>query len=132
MKRGYRVAGLSLMLAAAFACGSDGPDDDSCGDEALSFAVTPAFNPTISWAPNCGIAHFRVNRNVEDNPEIWSFVASANTVLPPVVFGQTPLGATETKAPDFLITGQVYTVTVAVRDPETGLLVVVGTTEFTH
>jgi hypothetical protein len=132
MKRGYRVAGLSLMLAAAFACGSDEPDDGRCGEEALNFVVTPGFNPTISWAPSCGIAQFRINRNIENNPEIWAFVASANTVLPPITYGQTPVGATQTNPSEALLPGETYTVTVAVLDPDSGLLIVAGSTEFTQ
>lgn len=130
MKRGYRVAGLSLMLAAAFACGSDEPDDGRCGEEVLTFAVTPGLNPTIAWAPSCGIAQLRVNRNIEGNPEVWSFVAAANSVLPPVTYGQEPLGTTETTAPVFLLGGESYTVTVAVLDPDSNLLLVVGSAEF--
>ncbi len=132
MKRGYRVAGLSLMLAAAVACGSDEPEDGRCGEEALSFVVTPGFTPTISWAPSCGIAQLRVNRNIENDPEVWAFVASANTVLPPVTYGQTPIGATQTTPPVGLLPGETYTVTLAVLDPDSGLLIVVGNTEFTQ
>lgn len=130
MKRGYRVAGLSLMLAAAFACGSGEPEDDRCGEDALEFTVTPGFNPVISWAPVCSIAHLRINRNVEDNPEIWAFVASSNSVLSPVTYGQTPIGATETNPPETLIIGDTYTITMAALDPDTGLLLVVGSAEF--
>ncbi|HEU4827842.1 MAG TPA: hypothetical protein VFT04_01470 [Gemmatimonadales bacterium] len=131
MKRGYRVAGLSLMLAAAFACGSDDPDDGRCGEEVLNFSVTPGINPSISWAPSCTIAQLRINRNEEGNPEIWAFVASSNSVLPAVTYGQTPIGATETNPPETLIFDATYTITVAVEDPESGLLLVVGSTEFT-
>jgi hypothetical protein len=129
MKRGYRVAGLSLMLAAALACSSD-PDDGGCGDEALNFSVTPGINPSISWAPSCGIAQLRIIRNSNDT-EIWAFVASENSVLPAVSYGQTPVGATQTNPPETLIFDEAYTVRVAVLDPDSGLLIVVGSTEFT-
>lgn len=130
MKRGYRVAGLSLMLAAAVACGSDGPDDGRCGEEALSFAVTPGINPTISWAPSCSIAQLRVIRN-SDQSEVWSFVASSNSVLPSVAYGQAPVGTTQTTGPTGLLFDQEYTVRVAVLDPDSDLLVVVGSGQFT-
>lgn len=129
MKRGYRVAGLSLMLAAALACSSD-PDDGACGEEELAFAVTPGISPSISWAPSCGIAQFRIIRNSNDT-EIWAFVASENSVLPAVAYGQTPVGATQTNPPETLIFEETYTVRVAVLDPDSGLLIVVGSAQFT-
>ena len=130
MKRGYRVAGLSLLLAAGLACGSDGPDDGRCGEEALTFAVTPGINPTIGWAPSCTIAQLRVIRN-SNQTEVWSFVASANSVSPTVAYGQAPLGTTQTTAPAVLLSDQSYTIRVAVLDPDSDLLVVVGSGEFT-
>lgn len=130
MKRGYRVAGLSLMLAAALACGSDDPDDGRCGEESLNFAVTPGINPTISWTPSCSIAQLRVIRNSDDT-EVWSFVAPSNAVLPSVAYGQAPLGTTETTEAAVLLFDQGYTVRVAVLDPDSDLLIVVGSAEFT-
>lgn len=130
MKRGYRVAGLSLLLAAAVACGSDGPDDGRCGDETLTFAVTPGINPTIGWAPSCSIAQLRVIRN-SNQAEVWSFVATSNSVLPSVAYGQAPVGTTQTTPPAVLLFDESYTVRVAVLDPDSDVLVVVGSGEFT-
>jgi len=130
MKRGYRVAALSLMLAAAFACGSDGPDDGRCGEEALVFSVTPGIHPTIGWTPNCTIAQLRII-DKETDTEVWSFVASSNSIEPGVVYGETPVGATETNPAETLVFNDTYTVRVAVLDPDENLLLVIGSVEFT-
>jgi hypothetical protein len=130
MKRGYRVAGLSLLLAATFACGSDGPDDERCGEEILSFSVTPGINPTIGWSPTCTIAQLRIIHN-ETDTEVWAFVASSNSVEPGVAYGQTPVGASETNPPETLVFNDTYTVRVAVLDPDENLLLVIGSVEFT-
>ena len=129
MKRGYRFAGLSLLLAAAVACSSDGPDDGRC-EEALTFDVSSGINPTISWTPDCSVAQLRIIRN-SDQSEVWAFVATSNAVVPAVTYGQTPVAATETTPPETLVIDATYTVRIAVLDPDSGLLLVAGSTEFT-
>jgi hypothetical protein len=130
MKRGYQVAALSLLLAAAFACGSDGPDDGRCGEEALAFSVTGGTHPTIGWSPNCTIAQMRIIHN-ETDTEVWAIVASSNSIEPGVVYGETPVGATETNPPESLFFNDTYTVRLAVLDPDENLLLVIGSVEFT-
>ncbi|HEX6644592.1 MAG TPA: hypothetical protein VF037_07940 [Gemmatimonadales bacterium] len=116
------------MLAAAFACGSEEPEDGRCTED-LAFTITPGINPTFAWTPNCTIAQLRVIRNSTDE-EVWSFVASSNSVSPAVTYGQVPIGADETHENEVLLFGQEYTVRVAVLDPDEGLLLVAGDATF--
>ena len=122
------AAGLMLL-----ACGESGPDDNRC-DVALNFQVTPGLTPVFSWSPACTVAQVRVVKEAEgDDPEIeaWSVVASGNTIAGPVTYGVAPAGSTETTPEANITLGDAYRLVVAVRNPETGVLLVGGLYPFT-
>ena len=122
------VAGLMLL-----ACGENGPDDNRC-DVALNFQVTPGLTPVFSWSPACTVAQVRVVKEAEgDDPEmeVWSVVAGGNTIAGPVTYGAPPAGSTETTPEAILTLGDAYRLVVAVRSPETGVLLVGGLFPFT-
>jgi hypothetical protein len=122
------AAGLMLL-----ACGESGPNDNRC-DVALTFQVTPGSTPVFSWSPACTVAQLRVVKEAEgDDPEVevWSVVASGNTIAGPVTYGVAPAGSTETTPEVLLTIGDAYRLVVAVRNPETGVLLVGGLYPFT-
>ena len=127
---GSSAVAAGLMLVA---CGESGPDDNRC-DVALNFQVTPGLNPVFAWSPACTVAQVRVVKEAEgDDPEVevWSVVASGNTITGPVTYGAAPAGTTETTPEAVLTLGDAYRLVVAVRNPETGVLLVGGLYPFT-
>lgn len=122
--------GSSAVLAGLvmLACGESGPEDNRC-DVALNFQVTPGFTPIFSWSPACTVAQVRVVKEADgDDPEteVWSVISSGNTIASPVTYGAAPVGTTETTPEATLVIGKAYRLVVAVRNPETGVLLVGG------
>lgn len=130
MKR-VRLTGLMLVagVVAAGCSGSSGPNDNRC-EEALAFQVTATTTPTFSWSPACTVAQVRV-ANTWNDGEMWSVIASGNSILGPVGYGTVPTGATQTHAPELLIADSTYRLVVAILDPETSALLVAGSINFT-
>jgi hypothetical protein len=127
---GFGSSALAAVLISA--CGSSGPNDNRC-DEALNIQVTTGLTPTFSWTPTCTVAQVRVVREVEgDDPEIevWSVIAGGNTVAGPVTYGVPPAGTTETTPDAVLVLGKSYRLVIAVRNPDTGVLLVGGLMQF--
>ena len=63
--------------------------------------------------------------------EVWSVLGAENVVAAPVSYGVVPAGTTETTPETPLVAGKTYRLVVAVRNPETGVLLVGGLFEFT-
>lgn len=122
MRLSYRFGGVALgvMLGVLACSGSGEPNDDRC-EQPLTFEVSSGLTPTFSWTPVCTVAQLRVV-DPADGEEMWSVLADNNSVTPGVVYGETPIGALQTKVPEQLTSGTQYRVVVAIDNAD-GLLV---------
>lgn len=128
-----QIAGLALAGILAVGCSSSGPNDGRC-EEALSFQISAGLTPTFGWAPDCTVAQVRVIRLADQQApeaEVWSVLAAENVVAGPVSYGAPPAGTTETTPDVPLVAGKTYRLVLAVRNPDTGVLLVGGLFEFT-
>ena len=128
MKR-LALGGTAVLVALLACSDTNDPDDGRC-EEAVTITATPGTTPTISWTPACTVAQLRV-AEVADDDEMWGIFTSENTITGGVVYGETPTGATATRAPLQLTTGVEYRVILSIHDPESGQLLVAATASFT-
>jgi hypothetical protein len=127
---GSSAVAVGLMMVA---CGESGPNDNRC-DVALAFTVTPGLTPVFNWSPACTVAQVRVVKEAEGadpEAEVWAAVSNGNTITGPVTYGAAPAGTTETKVEETLVIGDAYRLVLAVRNPDTGVLLVGGLYSFT-
>lgn len=125
----FRIAVLGGLFLSA--CGTD-PEVTCTSIEAVQ--VTAGLTPTITWSPSCGVNRVVVHvalpaTKPPANPgdgvivgslmwEVHASAADANTLSPPVRYGQIPPGAVLAGGPEALVSSTEYVIIVSTRDPE--------------
>lgn len=109
----------SVMLRRAFAfvvllglgaCSSPTAPDAPCGAE-VSLVASSGTKPTFSWTPDCGVAQLTVT-TLGDSFFMWTVTSAPFGIGSGVKYGDTPKGASLTRAPTPLQDGVTYQVTI--------------------
>lgn len=105
-----RVLTFAVLLSAL--CGCENPQEvEGClGDVELS--VLSGNSPSFTWAPECGISNLAVLDGA--GQVMWGIhgPVGENAIVPPVRFGVSPDGATQSAPPQELRVGEGYVVRV--------------------
>jgi hypothetical protein len=124
----------ATMLTANLLVAACGTDPDVACTAIEQVAVTEGLTPIISWSPNCAVNGITVHvalpaTKPPTDPgngvivgtlmwEVQASVADANTLRPPLRYGQVPPGAIGSARVEPLISGTEYVILVSVKDPE--------------
>jgi hypothetical protein len=114
-----KTLGLALTLRALLfslilliSCGSEnptGPIVPVC-DSSIVVTVSEGAAPVIDWSPDCRLFRILVEAD-GGSADLWNvFTEGSNAILPPVTYGQLPLGATEATSAEALTSGTTYRV----------------------
>ena len=81
---------------------------DCPGDSVAVVATTSPDGPQFSWAPACPIALL----TAQTDSTSWSVRSDSDRIIPPVRYGQMPVGATVASGTPPLVHGDTVTVSV--------------------
>ncbi len=127
----------SMLVALAVAISATACGDavaPACPGDVVSVSVTGGTTPDFAWTPACPVAQLDVDDMTQGGVNVWRISGQgANVIEPGLRYGETPTGAVQLRAPDPLVAGKEYRLTVLrwVGDAQSGGLAGGGVARFT-
>ena len=115
---------IRLLTAISFGwlvvqgCSKDSTEPDSvpctAGTGSVTATVTVGASVKFDWTPRCSVAMVLIEEDASDqwlvgtSEDSWTSAETANRILPPLTYGQTPAGTEVSEPPATLVAGRTY------------------------
>ena len=124
-----------VALAAAISASACGDAvSPVCPGDIVTVTASSGTTPEFTWTPACPVAQLDVDDMTQGGVNVWRISGQGtNAIAPGLRYGETPTGVVQLRAPDPLVAGREYRLTVLrwVGDAQSGGLAGGGVARFT-